>query len=389
MPTVAQPPRVLILGRRKRLESVLTARGVPFALWLNRDPPKLPRSVPTIVAPFVRSRAAVEATLSELLAGEQFTHCIASVEAAVVTASHARRVLGARTSPHTVARRCHDKLIMKRALREAGVPVAEFLDLGRRDERARIAELGRPLVVKDRVSSGSRGVEIVTGPIDPATLPRRGYMAERFVSGDEMSVESFVHNGKILWTNTTRYWRPKFVNVVPSGLDTETEQRVLDVNRHALEALSVRWGMTHLELFLGDEGIFVGEVALRPPGGYIMRCLELAYGFDPWNALCALELGERARFPTTPPRPTAVVVLHPGEGRVNDIRGLDAVRAHPAHVHSALKVEAGADITERAGVGEDVGHVLLQADTQRALDEAIRFVDAQLTFDIEPLAPSE
>lgn len=362
---------------------MLKERGIPFALWLEKPPPKLPSRRQVVVAPFARTRAAVEKALAPLQGSAPFTHVIASVESAVVAASHARRVLGARKSAHTVARSCHDKLIMKRRLRDAGVPVTDFLDLNRPDERERTDELGRPLVLKDRVSSGSRGVEVVVDPALPiSNLRTRDRMAERFITGDEMSVESFVHEGVPVWTNTTRYWRPKHVNVVPAGLDPETEREVLELNRRALEALSVRWGMTHLELFLSSEGLLVGEVALRPPGGYIMRCLELAYDFDPWAAFCSVELGERPALPSTPGRPTAVVVLHPGEGRVRRIAGLDDVCAHPAHVDTLLKVEVGSEVAARVGIGEDIGRALLQAESQNALDEAIRFVEERLVIEV-------
>lgn len=220
---------------------------------------------------------------------------------------------------------------------------------------------------------------ITEGRLDPEALRSRGRMAERFVTGAEASVESFVHDGKIVWSSTTLYWRPKHVNVVPSGLPPERLEEVLAANAAALEALAVSWGMTHLELFLTENGCVVGEVGLRPPGGYIMRCLALAYGFDPWDAFCAVELGEVPPLPDgSRSVPTAVIVLHPGEGRVEEIRGLEAVRSHPAHVDTKVKVAVGDRIEPRVGVGDDVGRVFLQAATHEELDAAIRFVEATL-----------
>ncbi len=375
------PRRVLVLGRRAGLEAALKRRGIPFALWMEKPPQVAPRGVRLEVAPFPATREAVRKIAARFEDDGPFTHCIAPIEAAVVAASHARRVLHARRSPHSVALRCHDKLLMKQRLRAGGVPVTDFVDLGKPEELERVDELGRPIVLKDRRSSGSRGVEVRSDPVP--RQPVRGRIAERYVVGTEMSVESFVHDKRILWTNTTYYWRPKHVNVVPAGLDPDTHRRVLEVNRHALETLAIRWGLTHLELFLTESGPLVGEVALRPPGGYIMRCLELAYGFDPWDAFCAVELGDEPELPREPGRPTAVVVLHPGAGTVARVDGIDAVRAHPAHVDTLLKIEPGDVVAERAGVGEDVGRVLLQAQDHPALDAAIRFVDERLVIGME------
>ncbi len=382
-PESAPGPRVLVLGRRQGLEAVLKRRKIPYALWLDREPRVPFRRIRCEVAPFPATRDAVAKVTERFADFGPITHVIGAVESSVVAASYARRALGARRSLHSVARRCHDKLIMKQRLRAADVPVTDFLDLSRTHELASAASLGWPLVVKDRVSSGSRGVEILKSPADFVALPARNRIAERFVGGEEMSVESFVHEGRIVWTSATRYWRPKHVNVVPSGLDAETLASVLDLNRRALEALAIRWGMTHLELFLSPEGPIVGEVALRPPGGYIMNCLELAYGFNPWEALCAVELDEDPALEVRPGRPTAVVVLHPGAGKVTNVRGLDAVREHPAHIDSKLKVEVGNDVTRRLGVGEDVGRIFLQADDHAALDAAIRFVERELVIELD------
>lgn len=114
-----------------------------------------------------------------------------------------------------------------------------------------------------------------------------------------------------------------------------------------------------------------------------MRCIELAWGFDPWEAVLSIELGEAPALPARPVRPAAVVVLHPGPGRVARLRGLDAVRAHPAHVESHLKVGPGDVVGERVGVGQDVGRVLLTADDQSALDAAIRYVEESLVIELE------
>jgi biotin carboxylase len=366
---------------------VLRRRRVPYALWVDRASAVPPRGVRVEVAPYASSREAVADVCARFADDGPFTHCIAAVEAAVVAASRARRVLGARKSLHTVALRCHDKLVMKRRLRDAGLPVTDFADLGRAEGREQAAALGLPLVVKDRASSGSRGVEVVRDPAAlPAALLRRNAMAERFITGEEMSVESFVHEGRVLWTSTTRYWRPRHVNVVPSGLDPGVLEEVLSLNRRTIEGLAIRWGMTHLELYRTADGPLVGEIALRPPGGYIMRCLELAWGFDPWEAVCAVELGETPVLPRRDARPTAVMVLHPGAGRVVAVRGLDEVRAHAAHVDTLLKVGVGSRVAARAGVGEDIGRVLLRADDRAALEDAIRFVDECLVVELEPAA---
>ena len=44
-----------------------------------------------------------------------------------------------------------------------------------------------------------------------------------------------------------------------------------------------------MEVFLGEEGPVFGEIAARPPGGYLMDLIPRAYGFDPWE-VCSVFL---------------------------------------------------------------------------------------------------
>jgi hypothetical protein len=373
---------VLVIGRRQGLERALDRAALPYVLWLTSPPSAVP-TAPVHIGPFVSTKAAVERA-AEALDGP-FTHVIAAVEAAVPTASYARRIFGARSSPHTVAMRCSDKLFMKQQLQAAGVPVTEFADLNTIAGQVSAEELGHPLVVKDRRSSGSRGVEVVDSFAAVPPTDRRNRLAERMINGVEMSVESFVVDGEPVFISTTAYAVPRHVNIVPAQLDPATRAAVEAINRAALAALRIRWGMTHLELFLTDQGPVVGEVALRPPGGYIMNAIERAWGFDPWEALVDVELDRPVTLPSTPLASAAVSIFHPGEGRLVAIEGAKAVRKHPACEKLKLKLKPGDEVRPREGVGVDIGYALLMAPTDEEVREAVSFVDEHLRFVVEPL----
>lgn len=374
-------PRVLVIGRRQGLEQALERLQIPYALWLQASPKVAPRA-PVHVAPMPSTRAAVERAAQGL--DGPFSHVIAAVEAAVPTASYVRRLVGARASAHTVAMRCSDKLFMKEQLQAAGVPVTDFADLNTIAGQVIAEELGAPLVVKDRRSSGSRGVEIVRSFADVPSSARRNRLAERMVVGEEMSVESFVVGGEPAFVSTTRYAVPRHVNIVPARLDDAMQAAVEAINRAAISALRIAWGMTHLELFLTSEGLLVGEVALRPPGGYIMNAIELAWGFDPWEALVAVELDRPMSFPSSPVGTAATCIFHPGAGTLRAIDGEAAVRGHPACQRLKLKLKPGDVVPEREGVGVDIGYALLSATSDEEVRAAIRFVDEQLRFTVDP-----
>jgi biotin carboxylase len=220
------------------------------------------------------------------------------------------------------------------------------------------ARLGTPVVRKRRKSSGGRELSFVRREQDLVLQKDGRNILERFVFAPEASIESFVNGGQIRFVNTTRYVEKRHVNFVPADLDEAVLSAMLELNRRVLKALKINWGITHLEVYLTEAGLLFGEIALRPPGGYIMNAMRHAYGFDPWAAFVAMELDESFSFPQVPSGYACVEVLHPGSGRVTEVRGEQLVREHPAMREFRLKVAVGDVIAERQGAGEDVGYLL-------------------------------
>jgi len=378
-----RPTRVLVVGPRRGLLRALAGLKVPFVVWTDRN--RSYRHADYVhVAPIAIGEDTARNEAEALKRHGAFTHVIAGNEAAVMPAAVARRSLGARQSPRTMVLRCHDKLRMKQHLRDHEIAMTRFMNANIRLDSGQIVErLGLPVVVKPRRSSGGRGMEIVSNREHLDAVSRRGRLFERYVDAPEVSVESFVNRGALLFENVTEYAQKAHVNVVPAGVDDATREAVLALNRRVLDALNISWGMTHAEFYLTHRGPLFGEIALRPPGGYIMELLRLAWGFDAWAAFAAIELDRAFEFPDTCQRHTAAMVLHPGAGRVAAIRGLDRVESHPAAKTVRLRVKPGDTIDERPGVGTDVGHILLQAATRTELDGALAFVDSHLEIELE------
>lgn len=377
-------PRVLVLGYRQGLCRALRRQRIPYVVWNDAPLRFPPRHVTVHVAPFGRDREQSRAAAAAIAQDGPFTHVIAAVERSVVAASHARRVLGARLSTHTTVMRCHDKLLMKETLRAAGVPVTDFVGGEAGSAEAAYALLGPRMVVKDRTESGGRGLQIVRSQAEAKALSMDGRLAERFVEGREVSVESFVRAGRVCFTNVTEYVKNGSINLVPGDLPEATTTALLSIHARVVEALRITWGITHCEFYLTADGPVVGEIALRPPGGYIMELLELAYGFSAWDALVAIELGLPYRFVERASAHAGVVIFHPGAGRVRALRGFDRIEAHPLVERAKLKIAIGDVLSPRKGVGEDVGYALLRGKDAAAVRAELFEVERALTVELAP-----
>lgn len=376
---------VLVMGYRAGLARSLQRRGIPFAVWTNKDV-HARKAERVYLHDFPRTRSAVGSALEPLLDLPPFTHVIAGTETAVMTAALARRSLGARAATFTTALRCHDKLAMKQYLHKHGIPMTRFLDGNAPLTTEEVFErLGTPVVAKDRKSTGGRGIVFAQTNEELERVPRRGIL-ERFVDAPEVSVESFIHNSEIVFENITQYREKAAVNVVPAELPDDVREAVLALNRKTLRTQRITWGLTHLETYLTDRGPLFGEVALRPPGGYIMDLLQLAWDMDAWDAFVAVELDQPFEFPREPSAHASAWIVHPGAGTVTEVAGVDEARRHPAVHELRLKVQVGDVVPERTGVGQDVGRVLFRAPSRRDLIAGIDEVQRTLRIRVRPPA---
>jgi hypothetical protein len=140
-----------------------------------------------------------------------------------------------------------------------------------------------------------------------------------------------------------------------------------------------------MELFLTDGGPVFGEIAARPPGGYLMDLMGRAYGFDPWEKLIRLALGETPAFPARADRYAGVWVLHPGAGTVGKIRGLTKARAVPGVRKVVCTLGPGDVVKERLGSGDSKGRIVVEGATNEECAEALRQAVALITVSF--LAP--
>jgi biotin carboxylase len=359
--------RVLVIGPRRGLVDVLRQRHIPFSIWQETQSTTWKDAEQLVTTPLWKSSGRIRQTIRNKFAASHCTHVIAGTESAIYPAAIARRLLGTRCSETTTALRCRDKLAMKEYLSDFGIPMTKFLAESSAIDAARVFEsLGHPVVRKNRKSSGGKTLQIIDRESDLLLQHGNRNILEKYVCAPEASIESFINNGNIQFTNITGYHEKGFTNFVPAAFDATLTTAIQGLNRCVIEALKIRWGITHLEVYMTNNGLLFGEIALRPPGGYIMNAIRHAYGFNPWEAFVAMELDEAFVFPDSPLAYTAVEVFHPGPGTVTAIKGESRVRAHPALREFRLKIGPGDRIARRESVGQDTGHLLHASKTPAA-----------------------
>ena len=323
----------------------------------------------------------------ERLAGKAESDVIgvlAATERAVLPAAHLRAALDVPGNSSECAYLCRNKLAMKESIRSAGLPCADFAGITKRTTSiSLVTRLGLPLVIKPADSSGSRGATLAKRQRDVERHLTPGMIAESFVHGLEMSVESFVSEGEVIFTNVTEYLLPLWANVVPANLPAATLAAISDLNKSVIATLGIRRGMTHLELFLTAEGPVFSEIAARPPGGYVMELLQMAYGFDPWQTVIDIELGRPVRLPQRARAYSGMWLLHPGPGIVRRVSGLRSCQSLPGITEVSCRVAPGDTLRQREGSGESAAYFLARGESRREVVAALEKARRTLAIEVE------
>ncbi len=279
------------------------------------------------------------------------------------------------------ARKFNDKLLMKQAIIAAGIPCASFRSIQTDTDMDELANhLGLPLVIKEINNSGGRGLTVIRTRDDLNDNRYAGHMAEAFVNGVEFSTESIVFQGQICFQNFTEYFIPGWANIVPAPIEQTIHDAAIDLNQRVIRALGIDNGMTHLELFSTKQGLLFGEIAVRPPGGYIMDLIAAAYNFCPWRAFIQTHLNQQPEIQNDANGFAGALILHPGIGHVKEVIGLDTARATPGVIKFKCNVKPGDFIGPRLGTGQNKGYAIVRGDDYAFVVDALKSLNREVKF---------
>jgi biotin carboxylase len=234
----------------------------------------------------------------------------------VTMAEVARRLrLPEIVTPRT-ARIATDKHVMKKVLREAGVPTARYVLVRGGDAAVKgLEDLEPPLVVKPVDSQGQRGTRRVERREDvPPALEaalaasRRGEaVVEEFLEGREITASVWVTNGVVhplMITDRVTYNPPPAIgiavqHVYPSVHGSVVADEVRTLLERTRSAYGVEQGPMYVQLLVGEGGeTNLVEAACRVGGGHEIALVPMVAGVDLRDRLIDLALTGSCEPPT-------------------------------------------------------------------------------------------
>ncbi|MBA6415148.1 ATP-grasp domain-containing protein [Colwellia sp. 6M3] len=375
---------VLIVGKRGRCYRAALRMGHTVFLW--SDGPlhesRKEKLAGWIETPFKSCEKQLLTTDIEAIEEFNIEFVIAATESSVDIAAMIRKQFKLTGTPLKTTNLLHNKNEMKLEALKHNIPITKFHLISDQDTPEILAaKLGLPLVVKPVAESGARGVMVLNNLDEIKLHAKPGLLAEAFVDGTEVSVETFIHNGVPIFHNITEYLHQWKKSIVPAAFEAELLENIININDRVIAGFGVKNGMTHAEFYLTKNGPVFGEMAVRPPGGYYMELIEYAYGFNPWKTYVELETAATPKpLPVKAKKFSCVFMIHPGAGIVDEVSGIALLKELKEVKQFKCKVEPGTLVGERDSTSSEVGHVLMSADTREALLEKLKIVENNLVI---------
>ncbi len=320
--------------------------------------------------------------------------------------------------PPQAATVSRNKLLTRRAFREAGLPTPWFDSLAfDRDVSEFARRVLYPAVVKPLALSGSRGVVRVNNPDEcgsainwlrtmlqaPDVQMERDEahglaLVESFIPGQEYAIEGLLTEGRFqplaMFDKPNPLDGPFFEETIyrtPSVAPAALQQRIVSAVKDAVSAIGLHHGPVHAECRVNDEGVFVLEVAARPIGGLCSMALRFRTSRAAHSEETSLEelllrhaLGEDVSGYTREHRASGVMMIPiPRRGIYRRVEGLEA--AHDVIGVGEVKITAKPDapIVPLPEGRSYLGFIFANATEPSGVDQALREAHARLHFVID------
>lgn len=285
-----------------------------------------------------------------------------------------------------------NKVLMRKRLRAAGVPVPNFFSVwSLKEAREAMDELSFPLVLKPADNMGARGVikverrEEIYAAFKHARRhsPTGEMILEEYMPGPELSVDALAWRGQFRMTGIADRIiarEPFFVELghnMPSALPQPVLEEAETVMRAAMQALGIHTGAGKGDLKVTPDGVKVGECAARLSGGFMSsHTYPLHSGVNLLRAAIQIALGDEPDQ-LSPVRNRVAIErgILGSPGKILALDGLASMRAVPGVEHVFVTRSIGDVIPEATSNIDKAGHVIATGDT---LDEAVAAAEAAL-----------
>ena len=315
----------------------------------------------------------------------------AGTDVAIPTVGKVRDALGLRGLSFEASQISSNKRLMKRAYEENGVRTAKYREIPVDDENYsdRLEGLEFPLIFKAVDSSGSRGITRVDSPEEFAAARQNVldvtrsdyYLIEEFIEGEEFGAQAFVQDGKVefilphgdyVFTGNTGVPIGHFA---PYDLPPETVADCRATLQAAITAMKLDNCAINADFILKDGKTYVLEIGGRSGATCLAELVAIYFGYDYYEKIIRVALGEHVDFPEDQSNPNACHLLMADKDGVIVSQRNDNV-PDPGIVDVQFDYKPGDEVHKFRIGPHRIGHVITRGKT---IEEAVAKLETAMS----------
>jgi len=251
--------------------------------------------------------------------------CVSGTDVCVPAQGYLCDTLGLVGPSEEAACKAQDKLLMKDAFMAQGVRTAEYeyVPLENSCPEEVCQRLGYPVIFKAVDSSGSRGITKINSPDEIAyaweavknNTRSKHYIVEKYLVGDEFGAQACVWQGELRFILPHGDYVFQGDTGVPVGHFAPYdmgEEIIADCKQQlalAVKALGIDNCAINADFILCEGKTYVLEIGARAGATGLVELTSLYYGFDYYEKIIQLNMGEEVDFTPVLETPQANVEM--------------------------------------------------------------------------------
>ena len=322
----------------------------------------------------------------------------AGTDVAVITIGRVCDALGLKGLSFTAAEIASNKLGMKEKYEEYGVRTARFrlVKLDGSDLKEKAAELTFPLIFKAVDSSGSRGIRRVDSEAEfeetrqyvAESTHKDYFLVEEFIEGEEFGAQAFVQDGKVefilphgdfVFHGDTGVPVGHFAPYdLPEDVIADCKEQLVK----AVKAMGLDNCAINADFILKDGKTYVLELGGRSGATCLAELVSIYYGFDYYEKLIRVALGETVSFASDQAVPNVSKLLMSDKDGVI-VSQTDTNEPSENLVEVQFDYQPG-DAVHAFHVGPHrIGHVITKGKTLKEANEALDAALSRIHIEVE------
>lgn len=289
-----------------------------------------------------------------------------------------------------------NKRLMKEAYEKFGVRTAKFREISvdDLDYVDKLSGLEFPLIFKAVDSSGSRGITRVDS-YDEFETARKCvldntksdyFLVEEFIEGEEFGAQAFVQDGKVefilphgdyIYTGNTGV---PIGHYAPYDLPDSVIADCKETLEAAIKAMKLDNCAINADFILKDGKTYVLEIGGRSGATCLAELVSIYYGFNYFEKIVQVALGEHADFSSNEKNPNASHLLMAKQDGVIS-QQINKNLSSPNLVEVQFDFEVGDEVKKFEIGPHRIGHVITRgktlAEAEAELEKALANISIQ------------